>query len=160
MPDLLAPDVALLAPVPEEYLIEAVDVIAANGRVAFGSRSWEVFRRLDALRKSAPVDVLLYASHARSHPGSRATWRGVYVGHVDGNNGAHPEGMRFRPPSTSRYREDNKEHWAVFLELSHVQPLPESAHVRTSDLRGLEKSKYFADGFVPEGPMLIERSGW
>ena len=59
-----AKNVALLAPVPEEHLLDGVNVIHVEGRVAFGSRAWEVFRELDALRKGDPVDVYIYASHA------------------------------------------------------------------------------------------------
>jgi hypothetical protein len=37
-------EVALLAPVPLEHLIDGVAVCDQQGKVAFGSRAWEIFR--------------------------------------------------------------------------------------------------------------------
>jgi hypothetical protein len=58
--------VALLAPVPLEHLVDGVEVCAREGKVAFGSRAWEVFKQLDEIRAEAPVDVYVYASHAQA----------------------------------------------------------------------------------------------
>jgi hypothetical protein len=52
--------IALLAPVPLQHLVSGQSVCAAEGRVAFGSRAWELFRELDSLRKGLPVDVYVY----------------------------------------------------------------------------------------------------
>lgn len=57
-------EVALLAPVPLEFLIEGIAVCDRQGKVAFGSRAWEIFRKLDELRNGQPVDVYIYASHS------------------------------------------------------------------------------------------------
>ena len=105
---LVSNDIALLAPVPLEHLEDGMEVCQREGRVAFGSRAWEVFRKLDELRNGLPVDVYIYASH---DPGIRrlvVSWSGIYVGHVESVNGAHPEGMRFRPPSTGKSEDDNR----------------------------------------------------
>ena len=37
-------EVALLAPVPLEHLIDGLSVCDQQGKVAFGSRAWEIFR--------------------------------------------------------------------------------------------------------------------
>ena len=56
--------VALLAPVPEEHLISGQSCCEENGRVAFGSRDFEVFRNLDDQCAGAPCHVLIYPSSA------------------------------------------------------------------------------------------------
>ncbi len=47
-------NVALLAPVPLVHLMAGADIAKREGRVAFGSRAWDVFRELDALRRRPP----------------------------------------------------------------------------------------------------------
>ena len=42
-------------------LHSGANVCREEGKVAFGSRAWEVFRELDQIRKGEPVDVLIYA---------------------------------------------------------------------------------------------------
>lgn len=148
-------DFAILAPVPEEHLLDGKVVCEREGKVAFGSRAFERFRDADKERLGASVEVLIYASDPIGHRRAVATWRGLYLGHVDGRNGAHPDGMRFRPPSTANHPDDNRGHWAVFwevteLRLIHPDPIP------ITRLRGLGKKKYYADSYVPEGPLLIE----
>lgn len=148
-------DVALLAPVPFEHLEDGAEVCRREGRVAFGSRAWEVFRKLDHLRNGLPVEVYIYASH---DPGPRrlaVSWHALYIGHVEGQNGAHPHGMRFRPPSTGKYLDDNRGFWAVFWEVEDLNLLPEDKYIPTGRLCGLGKKKNYGTNFVPEGPILI-----
>lgn len=151
-----ARNVALLAPVPLEHLVDGQTVAASEGRVAFGSRAWEVFRELDGLRKGQLVDVYIYASHTEGPPVFEVTWHAEYIGHVDGIAGAHPAGMRYRPPSTGKYPSDNEGHWAVFWEVQNLRPLPAGSRMRLADFAGLGKSRVYRPGFVPEGPLLIE----
>lgn len=151
-----AKNVALLAPVPEEHLLDGVNVIHVEGRVAFGSRAWEVFRELDALRKGHSLDVYIYASHADPPGPLEASWHGLYIGHVESVGGAHPAGMQFRPPSTSKYPSDNIGHWAIFWELNALEPVPAKARLKVTDLTGYGKPKRYSQPFVPEGPILIE----
>ena len=127
-----------------------------EGRVAFGSRAWEVFRELDALRHGLPVDVYIYASHATPPGPLEVSWVGRYMGHVESVGGAHPDGMRFRPPSTLKYSSDNIGHWAVFWELESLDELPPKARLKMTDFTGYGKPKRYAQPFVPEGPILIE----
>jgi hypothetical protein len=145
-----AKNVALLAPVPLEHLIDGAKVVLVEGKVAFGSRAWEVFRELDALRQGLPVEVYIYASHA-SPPGAlEASWIGRYIGHVESAGGAHPAGMRFRPASTGKYIKDNLGKWAVFWELDLLEELPVSTRPRVTEFTGFGKQKRYAP-FVPEG---------
>ena len=55
-------EIALLAPVPKILLDSAIEP-PWSGHVAFGSRNFEVFRKLDEMRKGAPVDTFIYESH-------------------------------------------------------------------------------------------------
>ncbi len=53
---------ALLAPVPHEHLVSGAEVCAREGKVAFGSMKWDLFRQLDAIASGEKVPVHLYAS--------------------------------------------------------------------------------------------------
>jgi hypothetical protein len=132
-----------------------MEVCQREGRVAFGSRAWEVFRKLDELRNGLPVEVYIYASHGPGIRGIVVSWSGIYVGHVESVNGAHPEGMRFRPPSTGKYEDDNRGYWAVFWEIEELHSLDESEHIPTGRFWGFDKRKSYGGNFVPEGPILI-----
>lgn len=151
-----ASNIALLAPVPLEHLLDGAIVCQEQGRVAFGSRAWEVFRKLDELRGEKPVDVYIYASHSPGPPSFTISWHGRYVGHVEGDNGTHPEGMRLRPPSTAKYIEDNLGHWAVFWEVGELRELSPKECIRTGDFCGFDKRKQYKRNFVPEGPIIVE----
>ncbi len=111
-----ASNVALLAPIPWIYLPEGQLLCELQGKAAFGSRAWEVFRELDAHRHGLPAEVYIYASHANPPSNLEASWHAIYIGHVDSQGGAHPEGMKFRPPSTSTHPNDNQGWWAVFWD--------------------------------------------
>ena len=148
--------VALLAPVPEEHLLSGAVVCATEGKVAFGSRAWQVFRRLDEMRSGVPVDVYLYASHAGPGGPPLVTWHSRYVRHMDSVGGAHLEGMRYRPPSTAKYENDNAKHWAVFWEVEDLRELGPGERIPIKDLCGLDKPNAYASNFVPEGPLLIQ----
>lgn len=149
-----ASNVALLAPVPQVYLPEGQLLCQSQGKAAFGSRAWEVFRELDVLRHGLPVDVYIYASHSDSN--LEASWRAVYIGHVEGLDGAHPDGMRFRPPSTSKHPNDNHGWWAVFWELTDMHEIPKPQRIRIVDFTGYGKRHSYKRAFIPEGPLLVE----
>jgi len=102
-----------------------------------------------------PADVYIYASHD-GPPQFEASWYGRYVGHVEGVNGAHPAGMRYRPPSTGKYLADNEGFWAVFWEVQDLRQLPVGKRIPLADLTGFGKAKLYRSGFVPEGPVIIE----
>ena len=150
--------VALLAPVPSQHLEAGFVVCREKGRVAFGSRAWEVFRELDALCKGLPVDVYFYASQADCGSPLKVTWHARYIGHVESHGGAHPEGMRFRPASTAKYKNDNEGHWAIFWEVECLQKLKEeSERIPLTEFLGIKKGKSYKVGFIPEGPLLVQQ---
>ena len=148
-------DIALLAPVPLVHLTDGIEVCERMGKVAFGSRAWEVFRNLDELRADKEVQVLIYASMANVDGPARASWNASYIGHVESRNGAHPDGMTFRPASTERYQSDNLGFWAVFWEIANLTRLPEQQQIEVNAIQG-QNGNYFKPSFVPEGPIIVQ----
>ncbi|MBA1149057.1 hypothetical protein H0Z60_18560 [Ectothiorhodospiraceae bacterium WFHF3C12] len=151
-------NVALLAPVPLAHLTDGAVVCRTVGKVAFGSRAWEVFRELDQLQPEGPVDVLIYASHANADGPAKVAWRAEYIGYVEGRHGAHPEGMMYRPPSTAEHSSDNFGHWAVFWEVKNLRELAPAETIAVRELQNLT-GKYYKPSFVPEGPIIVQ-SPW
>ncbi len=73
------PVAGLLAPVPMDHLSDGIEVCRQEGKVAFGSRAWEVFRDLHA--EAGPgAPVLIYASHSDAPLGPVVSWRARYAG--------------------------------------------------------------------------------
>lgn len=156
MSAVVAANVALLAPVPLEHLLDGRTTLLAEGKVAFGSRAYERFLQLDELRKGMPVDVYIYESHSDGHHDFRVSWHARYTGFVKSEMGAHPHGMRFRPASTAKYTRDNSGYWAVFWEVDSLEQIPEEKRRHVGDFTGFGKKKAYGDAFSPEGPLLIE----
>jgi hypothetical protein len=129
-----ASNVALLAPIPKVYMPEGHLLCESQGKVALGSRGWEVFRELDRLRHGLPVAVYIYPSHANLQSALEASWQAVYIGHVESHGGAHPEGMKFRRHQLTLNPSDNQGYWAIFWEITYIHK----------------------HSFIPEGPLLVE----
>jgi hypothetical protein len=149
--------VALLAPVPEEHLVSALDVVRKHKKVAFGSRAWQVFQQIDELRGNAPINVLIYASDSsvlQSPP--KVSWRAKYIGQKEAKGGAHPDGMTYRPLSTTQYPGDNKGHWVIFWEVCDLVRLSIESEVEIGTLFQFGRAKPCKRFFVPRGPLLIE----
>jgi hypothetical protein len=102
------------------------------------------------------VDAYLYASHTDGPLILEATWHARYIGHVESVNGAHPSGMRYRPPSTAKYPSDNQGHWAVFWEVESLREVSAAERRRLADFTGFGKRRPYGRNFVPEGPLLVE----
>lgn len=150
-----ASNIALLAPVPIEHLISGKEVCGREGKIAFGSNVFELFRELDNERAGLEVDVFFYASKSGAVD-QTVSWHGVYVGNVESIGGAHPDGMRFRPPTTARYPEDNSGHWGIFYEVRELKELGDDDRLAVSDLTGYGKGRRYKDDFPPRRPYLIE----
>lgn len=147
---------ALLAPVPEILLISGREACAKEGRVAFGSRDFLVFRQLESLLAGKSCDVFIYASWAANPlPGlPKVTWRAKYLRVHDARpDGSPPKGI-IRPPSTENDPRDNKG-WAVYWEVSDLALLPKGEHLPVSQLRGFDSGKTYTKGFRPERPLII-----
>ncbi|MBV7380586.1 hypothetical protein [Maritimibacter dapengensis] len=148
--------IALLAPVPEEHLISALDTQKSAGKVAFGSNAWQVFNELREIAGDQEIDVYIYASDSRKFGPPKVRWTARYLGHVDSKNGAHPSGMTYRPTSTEQYDADNRGHWAVFWEVDSLVELTKDEAIPMNLLSGRNSHKAFVSNFVPHGPTLIE----
>jgi len=148
--------VALLAPVPLEHLISGAEVCAKEGKVAFGSRAFEAFAKLESLADGAVCEVLIYASDAKSSGPPKVTWRARYEGFVEAKVGRHPAGMKFRPPTTAQYHGDNEGHWFIFWEVSNLRQLSASEQIEISKLKSEGAKGNLAKTFIPIGPIVIE----
>jgi hypothetical protein len=139
--------IAILAPVPLEHLEEGRAVCEREGRGAFGSRLWDLFRDV-----GPGTSVLIYASHTETRTTAPSViWTASYLKYMESRGGEHPEGIRVRPPST---KADAKRYWAGFYEVADLAPLPENRWVPTGDLRDRDGRSYRRN-FVPERPMII-----
>ncbi|SHG79418.1 hypothetical protein [Bradyrhizobium erythrophlei] len=147
--------VALLAPIPEEHLVSGIETLSHAGKVAFGSKSWEVFNKVDAILAGGECDVLIYVSDAvRPISPPTVTWSARYLGSSLAINGAHKDGMKYRPATTDNYPSDNKGHWVLFWEVDNLRRL--QSPIKISQVRGFEKPQRYLTGFIPRGPMLIQ----
>lgn len=151
-----AAHIALLAPVPLKHLVASNKKTDDVGRVAFGSGAGDRFRKLDTFRMELPVDVYIYASDDPDGRTSHVSWRARYIGHIKGKTGAHPDGVMYRPKSTSKYPGDNSGYWPVFWEVEDLHRLPNDQRIPLADLTGFGKKKAYGQGFFPRGPLLIE----
>lgn len=149
--------VALLAPVPEEHLISGLQTLAVEGKVAFGSSAWQVFRDLDEIAAGNEVDVYIYASDSAKVGLPKVRWSARYLGHVESQNGAHPTGMTYRPVSTAQNATDNRGHWAVFWEIDELSELSKDDAIPMKLFRAYGSKKAFVSSFVPHGPTLVEQ---
>jgi hypothetical protein len=148
----VAPDIALLAPVPLRHLRDGQSTCLATGKVAFGTEKFEnTFLPLEAQRKGMLVDTYFYASHAEKLQ-LVVSWHGLYIGYVDAvPPGLHPAGMKYRPASTIT---DTR--FGMFYEITDLRPLAEHEQLRLINLTGFRKKKAYGPTFIPEGPMLIK----
>lgn len=146
---------AILAPVPLEHLQSGLDVGATQPFVAYGTRKWELLRKVDEIRGGAPVAMLIYPSHedAEGSTALRVSWFGWYQGHVDSKGGAHPDGMRYRPPTTAKYPEDNKGYWAAFWHVTGLRQLPKEKQLTIGKIQGF-KGGWRKDA-PPRGPEVV-----
>ena len=148
-----APDIALLAPVPKEHLVDGKQTALTMGKVAFGSRAYDVFLKLEQEREGKPVDVYIYES---SEGDFRVAWHARYLGYVGAVNGAHPDGMTYRPASTAKYPGDNEGgDWLLFWEVESLKEIPEEQRVHVGTFIPFGKKKPYGNSFAPHGPLLI-----
>jgi hypothetical protein len=142
---------ALLAPVPREHLEAGQNLKGC--RVAFGScgsRALKLFQKLDKERAGMDVDVYIYASPAQSD--FEVSWAARYVGSVQSVNGAHPDGMKYRPKSTAGDTESD-----VFWEVTDLKQLPLEERFLVSQLFGSKNgSKAYSPTFAPRSPLLVK----
>jgi hypothetical protein len=150
--------VGILAPVPANILRSAQDTCAAVGRVAFGSKAWEVFNKADLEYRYA-LPVLIYPTQHFGDPDKlcdpgKATFRAVYLGTKTARGGAHPD-PAVRPPATM-HGPDADTAWPLFWEVSNLVHLSRDNRIAIVSLTAEGQKKPLVNGFVPHGPMLVK----
>jgi hypothetical protein len=148
-------DFSILGPVPLEHLQSGRAIASATGFVAFGSRKWELFRKVDELRGGARVPVLIYPSHedVAAKLSFVVSWLGWYVGCEESGNGKHSKGMAHRPPTTGQYTSDNQGHWAVFWHVCDLHELPAAQRLPISAIQTVKGG--WRKTAPPRGPELV-----
>ena len=126
------------------------------GFVAFGSNKWELFREIDKLRQGRKIAALLYPSYDDTalHLNYMISWFGWYAGHVESKGGAHPLGMKHRPPTTAKYPADNAGYWSVFWHVAGLHELPKGKRLKISGTESWASGKWRKSA-APRGPELI-----
>lgn len=148
-------DFAILAPVPLEHLQSGKAIADKEGFVAFGSRKWELFRKVDEMSDGALVRVLIYPS-AEDVPAKVSfgiCWAGLYIGREETSNGKHSLGMKHRPPTTGQYAADNQGHWAVFWHVKGLFELPKTQQIAISAVQTIKGG--WRKNAPPRGPELV-----
>jgi hypothetical protein len=145
-------DFAILAPVPLEHLQSGVQIAKDTGFVAFGSRKWELFRKVDEMCGGLAVPVLIYPSHedVPAKDSFVVCWAGWYVGSEETPNGRHSSGMSHRPPTTVT---DSKDHFAVFWHVRDLVELPKDQRLPISAVPTVKGG--WRKGAPPRGPDLV-----
>lgn len=146
---------AILAPVPLEHLKAGLDVNKVQPFVAYGTRKWELLRKIDDMRGNDRVPMLIYPSHedAEVSTALMVTWFGWYAGHVDAKGGAHPSGTLYRPITTLQNPQDNKGYWAAFWHIEALRELPTDKHIRIGKIEGFKGG--WRKEAPPRGPELV-----
>lgn len=151
-----SPLTALLASVPLVHLRSGLLVCRREGRVAFGTRAVDVVREFERTAgRGAPV--LIYASLPDRHLGPYVSWGARFdrltVALLDGS---HPDGDRYRPPSTQDVGEDRPgpHQWLGFWQVTDLRELSTEEYVPLSALRNPSGHR-FSHYFVPDGPTLL-----
>ena len=142
---MTATHIALLAPVPLIHLRSAAE---KRGRVAFATKDWELFRRLDGLRKEMTVDVYIYASHPKGEHDPCASWHAKYVCIEEDNNNAAP----YRPASTVTDTYESEVFWIV----EALRELPPEKRIAVADFTAYDTKKSYGRAFPPHRPLLVE----
>lgn len=139
--------IALLAPVPEVHLESALRELK-DSMVAFASRDWELFRRLDNERKGLPVEVYIYASRSDGFDGM-ASWHAIYAYQSDEEHKV----KQFRPSSTNSDVLNGDIFWVV-QKLRRLEPV-EQRPVAGFEPYGKSGHAY-GHAFPPHRPLLVE----
>jgi len=152
----IAPDVALLAPVPKTHLESAR--VKKMTHVAFGTDCFDVFQTLDNLRGGThgeggeDVDVYIYASEGEAHD-NIVTWKARYVGYVQSIDGRHPE-PELRPPSTV-----TDTAWMLFWNVKDLTEIDGTGKF-IGTLQGHNRPKPYGKSFPPRHPIIIKHPHW
>ncbi len=160
---------ALLAPVPDEHLSDALRVCAEHGRVAFGSgwiggertgsSSWELLKSLQNEGVIPGLPVLIYAS-STTDSGVLAYHRPGYitfVGELVGITPANAAGKHLHPELRSQPALDGDTRAAVFWEVAHLRHLMTSDQFPYNKLKSVSGKRVIGTAITtyPRGPTRV-----
>ncbi len=147
--DKTAAHIALLAPVPLDILVSALETYTPAGQIAFGTRDWELFDKLDKSRMKMPVDVYIYASHAGGSFEGKATWHAKYVRLEPDRHEAKP----YRPMLAAQTDVwEGEVYWIV----ERLRRTEASEHISVTDFISFEDTKPYGKSFPPHRPLLVK----
>ena len=69
--------------------------------------------------------------------------------------GRHPDGMKYRSPTTAKYPGDNVRHWAIFHHVADLTKLPKEQRIETPLLYPFGKAKSYIKTTKIEHPVII-----
>lgn len=152
-------DFAILAPIPAEHLESGLALWGEY--VSFGSHKWELFRKVDELRRGAEVPVLIYPSHETDvvKLTFQVEWFAWYIGHVDDSRKFDDETSGRRPPTTARYPEDNASGWSLFWRVRSLVQLPPEHHLAIREVETYKTGNWRKNS-PPRGPEIVARPAW
>jgi hypothetical protein len=140
-----ATHIALLAPVPLCHLESASEI---TGQIAFATRDWELFNKLEQRRAGMPVDIYIYESHPEGSFHGKATWHARYVRLEPDRHKAKP----YRPKSTESDTVGGEVYW-IIEGLRQMEP---KAHIPVADFIAFGNAKPYGKSFPPHRPLLVE----
>ena len=151
-------DFAILAPIPEEYLLASRETIIAqldadieDPSIVLGTNEFEVLGEAQQRRDEKAVMVFIYASDpAESSLNPSISWQAVYKGSTHSRRGRYT-GNKLRRPENSISPKDT---WAVYWELLDLEPMKKPLPM--DRFFPLGKKKNLGPRFLPKGPMLVE----
>ena len=144
-----AAHIALLAPVPLDILESALETGTPAGQIAFGTRDWSLFDKLDKSRAGMPVDAYIYASHPGGSFEGKATWHARYVRLEPERHKAKP----YRP--TLAAQTDNWE-GEVYWMVERLRRMETNKHISVTDFIAFGHAKPYGKSLPPHRPLLVE----
>ncbi len=151
-------DFAILAPIPEAYLLASRETIVAqldaeiaDPSIVFGTNEFEVLGEAQQKRDDKAVIVFIYGSDPAEPPlNPEITWQAIYKGSTHSRRGRYT-GNKLRRPEISISPKDT---WAVYWELLELEPMKKP--LAMDRFCQLGKKKNLGPRFLPKGPMLVD----
>lgn len=149
---------AILAPIPEAYLLASREAIAAqldaeisDPSIVLGCNEFEVLGEAQQKRDDKTVTIFIYASDpAETTLNLSVTWQANYKGVSHSRRGRYTGNKLRRPPLSI----SPKDAWAVYWELTDLEPM--KTPLALERFCPLGKKKNLGPRSAPKGPILVE----
>jgi len=150
--------IAVLAPVPASILKSAIETCVTAGRVAFGSKVWNVFDKATT-EYGKGIPVLICPTGRKDDPDELCpsvgyvNFRSLYLGTVQAVAGRHPN-PDVRPSATISDTDD----WDFFWEVSNLHKLAKQDQIAITDLISEGNGKPLTKSYPLYRPILVTAS--